>query len=212
LVHPEVVSGLVLLNTPPQPRSTTPPREIWKTIREKTGSRFYQEYFTSEQAIVELNRDIRQTLLSTMYSISGSAIAAHRWRSLIGPSEGFLQTVHEPRQPPKWLSTTALGHYVSEYGRHGFGGALMPYRSREHSWKISAHLQGCHPPHAALFIGGALDPALERLEPALKALDKTLPQLRGREMLPGAGHNLPEEMPHETLKLMLPFMEMLVAQ
>jgi pimeloyl-ACP methyl ester carboxylesterase len=55
-------------------------------------------------------------------------------------------------------------------------------------------------------VGGAADPAGERLRPALEGLAHVLPGLRGSVMLERAGHSLPEEAPAELARELLAFL------
>jgi pimeloyl-ACP methyl ester carboxylesterase len=211
-MRPDRFTALVLMNTPPMLRSATPPAEHWQQLRRDTGKVFYQEYFAGPDAVAELDADIRRSLRSIMFSISGDAVGAQRWRSMMAPGEGFLDTVVDPPQFPAWLSAQALEHYVAQYSRHGFFGPLASYRCRALNWDQCAFLAGMRPPQPALFIGGAADPALDRFRPVLDRLETTLPGLRGKPLIAGAGHSVAEESPEQVLAHVLPFLAACTAQ
>ena len=77
-LRPDLFRGLVLLNTPITPREAQRPGDAWKLLQEKTGKCFYQEYFQHPEAVTELDADIRKTLRSVFYSISGDARGSER--------------------------------------------------------------------------------------------------------------------------------------
>lgn len=205
-LRPDLFRALVMLNTPPSLRSASPPAEQWQQMRRQTGQMFYQEYFAGLDAVEELDADIRRSLRSTMFSISGDARGAQRWRSTMAPGEGFLDTVVDPPVFPGWMSAAALDHYVQQYSRGGFYGPLASYRCRALNWEQCAFLAGMRPPQPALFIGGEADPAAERFMPVYKQLESVLPDLRGKPRIAGAGHSVAEEAPSQVLAHVLPFL------
>ena len=204
-MRPDLFTALVLMNTPPMLRADVAPAVQWQ--RQQTGGIFYQAYFAGLDAVGELDADIRRSLRSIMFSISGAAKGADRWRSTMAPGEGFLDTVVDPPQFPAWLSPRALAHYVALYERGGFFGPLASYRCRPLNWDQCAFLQGMRPPQPSLFIGGAADPALDRFRSVVDQLESTLPGLRGKPLIPGAGHSVTEEVPDEVLAHVLPFLK-----
>lgn len=205
-MRPDLFPALVLLNTPPVARPSEAPAETWRGIRERTGQVFYQEYFAGEAAVRELDADRRKSLRASMFSISGQAQGCQRWRQLIAPGEGFLDTVFDPPALPSWLSERALDQYVEQYSRHGFRGALGPYRARGLNWERGAFLAGRAPAQPSLYIGGAADPAAMRLLAGYEALEQVLPGLRDKLLLPGVGHSAAEEAPEEIARLTCEFL------
>jgi pimeloyl-ACP methyl ester carboxylesterase len=95
-MRPDRFRALVLLNTPPTLRPATRPSRIWHDIHERTGGIFYQAYFASAAASAELDADVRRSLRSVMFSVSGDAKGEQRWRQVIAPHENFLDTVCSP--------------------------------------------------------------------------------------------------------------------
>ncbi|MBL8383195.1 MAG: alpha/beta hydrolase [Burkholderiales bacterium] len=198
--------ALVLLGTPQTLRAAQPPGAIWRDFHARTGNTFYQAYFATPAAVAELDADVRRSLRAIMFSVSGAADGAQRWRPHLAPGEGFLDTVHDPRRLPDWLSPRALDTYVVAYAARGFRGPLAAYRCREANWRLGAFVADRKPPQPCLFVGGSVDPSIERMRASYDALEQVLPDLRGKPLVPGAGHGLPEENPGALAALMLPFL------
>ena len=198
---------LVILNTPVTPREAQRPSDFWQTLENLTGKRFYQQYFQLRgKADVELNADIRKTLRSIYYSISGDAVGEQRWRLFVGKDETFLDTVFNPEQLPSWLSGAAIDYYVSEYTRNGFAAPLSHYQARDRNWEQSAFLEGVKVRQPSLFIGGAADPAAELFMPNYDKLESHLPNLRNKVLLEGVGHSAAEEQPEVVNDMLLAFL------
>ena len=211
-MRPDLFGALVLMNTPQNLRSPVRPTEHWNQIRQQTGKTFYQEYFAGLEAVTELNADIRKSLRAIMFSISGDARGAQRWRSMMAPGEGFLDTVVDPPVFPQWMSGAALEYFVHQYSRNGFFGPLASYRCRELNWEQCGFLAGMRPSQPSLFIGGAGDPAIERFTQVYARLEATLPGLRGKPLIAGAGHSVVEEAPDEVLRHLTAFLAATVAK
>lgn len=205
-MRPDRFRALALLSTPPMPRPAQRPSATWAALQAATGTTHYQAYFAGPLADRELDADVRRSLRSIMYSVSGLASGPHRWRPMMAAGEGFLDTVFDPGAPPSFLTEADFEHYVAQYARNGFQGALAPYRCRERDWELGAFLAGCRPAQPALFLGGASDPSIERLRTNYDALDDLLPGLRGKPLVDGAGHGLPEEKPDWVVRQLLDFL------
>jgi len=205
--RPDLFRALGILNTPVTPRDAQPPSDGWKMLESKTGKRFYQEYFQHAQAEQEMDADIRKTLRSIYYAISGDAQGAERWRLFIGKEENFLDTVFDPVQFPDWLTQQAQDYYVSQYSRNGFVGPLSHYRARDRNWQQSAFLEGCKIQQPSFFIGGAGDPAAELFMPNFDKLESHMPNLRSKTLLEGVGHSAAEEQPDQVNQLLLAFLD-----
>ena len=206
-LRPDLFRALVMVNTPVGPRDMRSPSEVFKQIRSTTGKRFYHDYFQDVGATDrEMNADIRKTLRSILYSVSGSAVGSERWRILIGPKETILDTFHDPERLPEWLPAQAFDYYVSEYERHGFTPALNYYRCLERNWEQTPFLEGLRPLQPTLLIGGAADPSNELSAPTYNQLESHLPNLRKKVLLEGVGHDAPEEKPETVNRMLLEFL------
>jgi hypothetical protein len=132
-----------------------------------------------------MDADIRRTLCSIFYSVSGSAVGHERWRLLVGDGETVLDTVSDPERLPEWLPARALDYYVSEYERHGFTPPLSYYRCLDRNWEQAPFLDGLRPQQPSLFLGGTADPAREAFTPTYDRLESRLPILRKKVLLEG---------------------------
>lgn len=204
-MRPDRFRALVMLSTPPTLRPAVRPSETFAAMQAATGTTFYQAYFAGPQAERELDADVRRSLRAIMFSVSGRARGAQRWRPTMAPGEGFLDTVHDPLGTPGFLTDADFDRYVAQYTRTGFHGALAPYRCRDRDWTLGAFLAGRRPAQPALFLGGTSDPAIERMRASYDALEDTLPGLRGKPLADGAGHGLPEEAPDWVVARLLAF-------
>ena len=206
-MRPDLFRALAMLNTPVTPREAQRPSDTWALLASKTGKRFYQQYFQQRvEAEAVMNADVRRTLLSTYYSISGDAVGAERWRLFIGHDETFLDTVSNPQQLPTWLPEEAMDYYASEYARNGFAAPLSHYGARDRNWEQSAFLEGLKLMQPSLFIGGAADPAAPLFMPNYDKLESHLPGLRNKVLLEGVGHSAAEERPEAVNELLLRFL------
>jgi pimeloyl-ACP methyl ester carboxylesterase len=208
-MRPDRFRALALLSTPPSLRPAVRPSQTWAAMHAASGSTFYQAYFAGPQAERELDADIRRSLRSIMYSVSGLASGTARWRPMMASGEGFLDTVTDPPALPAFLTAADFDHYVAQYARTGFRGALAPYRCRERDWELGTFLSGRRPTQPALFLGGSSDPSIERLRAGYDALGDLLPGLRGKPLVAGAGHGLPEEAPEWVVRELLGFLRAL---
>jgi pimeloyl-ACP methyl ester carboxylesterase len=205
-MRPDRFRALALLSTPPTLRAPARPSVTFTAMRAATGSTFYQAYFAGPEAVHELDADVRRSLRSIMFSVSGLASDAQRWRPTMADGEGFLDTVFDPPVPPSFLTDADFEHYVAQYARTGFRGALAPYRCRDRDWELGAFLAGRRPAQPALFLGGSSDPSIMRLRTNYDALEDLLPGLRGKSLVHGAGHGLPEEAPDWVVGRLLEFL------
>lgn len=210
-MRPDRFRALALLSTPPALRPAVRPSQTWAAMHAATGATFYQAYFAGPQAEQELDADVRRSLRAIMYSVSGLAHGPQRWRPMMAAGEGFLDTVFDPPAPPSFLTEADFEHYVAQYARTGFRGALAPYRNRERDWALGAFLAGRRPAQPALFLGGSSDPSIERMRANYDTLEDLLPGLRGKPLVEGAGHGLPEEAPDWVVRQLLAFLAALDA-
>ena len=104
------------------------------------------------------------------------------------------------------LTAADIDHFVVEFGRTGFRGALNWYRNIDRMWETTRFLCGAKLRQPTLFAAGELDAVIAIYRPAYEALPATVPDLRTNVLLPGAGHWVQQERPAEVNQLLLDFL------
>jgi pimeloyl-ACP methyl ester carboxylesterase len=207
LLRPDIFQALALLSVPYLQRSWNDPRPT-EAMRRLAGEReFYQLYFQEPgKAEAELEADVRTSLRMLLYAASGDAPPEKRWRFLFGKSERFLDTGALPDALPSWLSEQDLDVFAREFTRTGFRGGLNWYRNIDRLWELTPFLSGATLRQPTLFVAGEVDPVIAMYRGAFEALEKTVPGLRRKVLLPGAGHWIQQERPAQVNQLLLEFL------
>jgi pimeloyl-ACP methyl ester carboxylesterase len=210
LLRPEIFRAVVLLSVPYLQRSWADirPTEAMKQMAQMAGEKqFYQLYFQEPgKAEPELEADVRKTMLMWLYSASGDAPPERRWRFLFDKSETLLDSGTVPETLPAWLTEADLDFYTEEFKRTGFRGALNWYRNIDKLWELSPFLSGAKIRQPSLFIAGELDGVIAMYWQAFDRLEQTMPGLRKKVLVPGAGHWIQQERPHEVNDLLIEFL------
>jgi pimeloyl-ACP methyl ester carboxylesterase len=109
----------------------------------------------------------------------------------------------------RWLPDAALAVYAGEYARSGFQGGLNWYRNSTDP-QGQAELQlmaGRSIDVPALYIAGASDWGIHQRPGAFAAMQAgACRDLRGCQLLPGAGHWVQQEQPEAVNRLLLDFL------
>nr|WP_283937950.1 alpha/beta hydrolase [Sphingomonas caseinilyticus] len=203
-LRPDLFSRLAILNTPVPPRGPSKPSVGWAKLA-KQGVQIHHSYFQERDTPDrELAHDTRKSLRSIFYSVSGSPDDC--WNPIVPMGTRLLDTMPEPDTFPDWLSDRALDHYVAEYERTGFTGALNYYRCRDRNWELTPFLDGSAVRQPSLFIGGAYDPLMLLAREGYETLETHMPGLRRKVLLEGIGHDAPEEAPEAVNAELLAFL------
>jgi pimeloyl-ACP methyl ester carboxylesterase len=210
LFRPDLFSAVGLLSVPFLPRvgGKIPPTEIMKKVYGEDI--FYQVYFQEPgKAEADMEADIRKTMLSTLFSLSGSAPPERRWRYVYHRSEKLVDTYSLPEKPPDWLAEKDIALFVREFQRTGFRGGLNWYRNIDRNWSLTPFLEGAKLRQPTLFIAGDLDPVIQMYRKPVESLERGVPNLKGKAILPGAGHWVNQERPEEVNRLLIQFLKSL---
>jgi len=210
LFRPDLFPAVALLSVPflPQVGGNLPPTEIMKKIY--APEVFYQVYFQEPgRAEAEMETDVRRSLVSAFYSLSGSAPPEKRWRFVCRPGEKLMDTYFLPEKLPAWLIETDVQTFTHEFQRTGFRGGLNWYRNIDRNWGSTPFLAGAKLRQPTLFIAGEADPVLKMYRKPVESLERNVPNLKGKFILPGAGHWVNQERPEEVNQLLLPFLKSL---
>jgi pimeloyl-ACP methyl ester carboxylesterase len=179
LLHPDRVRAVAGLSVPPIPRARSRPTERW---REKFGDDFYMLRFQEPGvADAEMEADVAVTMRGM-----------------------FAGLIAGDAPLPDWISSEAFDHYVAEFGRTGFTGALNWYRNYDRNWKSTPQLAGAQTTAPALFVGGTADPVGPTMNPA-RAREVAAGPYTER-WIDGAGHWVQQERPDEVNRILLAFL------
>jgi pimeloyl-ACP methyl ester carboxylesterase len=171
------------------------------------GKQFYQTYFQEPGvAEKEFEADPKRALRMLLYSLSGSIPKEHKWRYIFGTNEKALDGCTDPPQLPKWLTQDDLDYYAKEFSRTGFRGGLNWYRTQDLFWQATPFLVGRKLLQPTLFVAGSDDPVVEFAKPAVDNLEKAVPNLWKKVLLPGVGHWTEQEAPQEVNHLIIEFL------
>lgn len=207
LLRPDIFRAVALLSVPYDPRawSTPRPTDIMKHVA--GDKQFYQLYFQEPgKAEVELEADVRRTILGGLYTASGSVPPEKPWRFVFEKTERFIDTQLIPDALPDWLTEADLDVYEGAFRKSGFGGGLNWYRNMDRNWELSAFLSGAPLRQPTLFVAGENDGVITMMRPLYDALDQTAPNLRKKVLIPGAGHWVQQERPNQVNELLLEFL------
>jgi pimeloyl-ACP methyl ester carboxylesterase len=210
LFRPDVFPAVAALSVPFRQRGPAPPLQMLR----KAGQLSHYWFHFQEPGVAEaeFERDIRTALRRVLYSISGDAPAETR-RLTLQPGKGWLANTIDPERLPDWLTDADLDHMAAQFSRSGFRGGLNWYRNIDRNWELTAPWAGALIHQPALFIAGSADPVigLGSGAAALQALETTVPGLRRKLLIDGAGHFIQQERPQLVNDALLEFLAELPA-
>jgi pimeloyl-ACP methyl ester carboxylesterase len=203
LLHPDRVAAVAGLSVPPVPRPLTPVTEALRRIFRDNF--FYMLYFQQPGiADAEMDADPRRSLRRMLCGMRAPQDETAALRMLAAGPQGFIDRLPEPDHLPHWLAAAELDHYVAEFSRTGFTGALNWYRNYERNWHITAHPAAETIGVPSLFVGGTDDPVLAFTK-TTRAREVAIGPYR-QIMLDGAGHWIQQERPEEINAELLAFL------
>jgi pimeloyl-ACP methyl ester carboxylesterase len=207
LLRPDIFKALILMSVPYR-RGSWGSRRPTEAMRRMAGEQeFYQLYFQEPgKAERELEKDVRKSMLTFLYSASGDPPPEKRWRFLFDKSQRFIDTGFLPDELPAWLTEQDLDVFSQEFERSGFRGGLNWYRNIDRNWELTSFLNGATIHQPALFVAGELDGVIVMSRRAFDTLEASIPNLKKKVLIPGAGHWVQQERPDEVNKLLIEFL------
>ena len=201
LLRPDRFRAVAGLSVPYTPRGGTRPTVA---LARAYGETFmYMLYFqTPGVAEAELGRDVRSTVRRMLYGISGDGSGM----PVLPKRSTFLESMPDPETLPAWLGEGDIDFYAWEFARTGFRGGLNWYRNLDRTWELMAAWRGARITVPALFVAGDRDPVILRNRAAMDGLAETVPGLRERVLLPGAGHWTQQERAAEVNDALITFL------
>ncbi len=214
LLRPDRFRAVIGLSVPFWPPLPVRPTSFMPQTDEAI---FYQLYFQEPGvAEVELERDVRRSIRSMLYSASGDVPRLENGApgggvGMVPRKGGFLSRLVNPESLPAWLSEADVDFYVNEFTGAGFRGGLNWYRNIDRNSELFAPFAGSLVGVPALYIAGDRDlvVAFRGMDGVIANLAHFVPQLRGKVMLPGCGHWTQQERAAEVNEAMIGFLRQL---
>lgn len=187
------------------------PSELYAAIAQQHffHMHYYQAVGVAERHLVGRERKFLTKLFWAL-SAEGELL---NWENF--PSDGthYFDVLAEPSRelPWPWLSVEELDYYVEQYLLAGpdlaFIGGINSYRVMDRNWELQQQRAHAEVPVPTLFVGGEEDPVIKLAGdgPFDNMRDK-VKDLRGLELLPGAGHFVQQERPDLLNPLLLEFL------
>ena len=208
LLRPDIFHALILLSVPFSPRSwnSITPTEAMKAMA--GDNQFYIVYFQEPgKAEAELEEDVRETMIKALYSLSGDPPPEKRWNFLFDRGQTFLDTVYMPDHLPAWLTDQDIDFFTEEFERTGFRGGINYYRNIDRNWELTPFLSEAKIHQPSLFMAGELDGVIAMSRQAFDNLEDSMPSLKQKILIPGAGHWVQQERPAEVNDLIIEFLK-----
>jgi len=211
MLHPTKVRAVVGMSVPHLGR---PPRPLTEIYRAVYRDRFFYQLYFQQPGVAEreLEADIPRSLRMIYYAASGACEGTQRAFMADKPQDAnYLDGMVDPDALPTWLTPEDLAYFASQFEASGFRGPLNRYRNAERDFAELPELQGARIAQPALFIAGERDPVLDFM-PGRKltdGMDAHYADLRGKRLIPGAGHWVQQETPEPVNQALLAFLSSL---
>jgi pimeloyl-ACP methyl ester carboxylesterase len=207
LMRPDVFTAVAALSVPHRPRNPAgPPLALLKAAGMEN---FYWFYFGREGvAEAEFERNLSSAIRRVLFFGSGDAPPDAGMSLMVPAGTGFLDRSTDPSSPPTWITDADIEVYAAGLRKSGMRGPFSWYRNIDRNWALLAPFQGAKITPPALFIAGTRDAVIASPmgRGALDAMPSTVPNLRDRVLISGAGHWIQQERPKEVGEALLSFL------
>lgn len=198
LLRSDIFHALILLSVPYPPRSWGGIRPTDAMKKMAGDQNFYIVYFQEPGKVEkELEADVRESMVRTLYSLSGAAPPEDRWQFVFDKEQRFIDTTSMPAALPDWLTEEDIDVFTESFERTGFRGGINWYRNLDRNWELTSFLSGARIHQPALFIAGELDGVIVFSRKAFDRLEQSMPNLKEKVLIPGAGHWIQQERAQE---------------
>ncbi|MEZ5501844.1 MAG: alpha/beta hydrolase [Halioglobus sp.] len=175
---------------------------------------FHMHYYQAAGVAERHCRGREREFLTKLFWALSAEGELLNWENFPMAGTHYIDVLAEPPQalPWRWLSVEDMDYYVSEYLYAGpelaFVGGANAYRAMDRNWELqraNAHAEINVP---TLFVGGAEDPVIKLAGDApFASMRRKVRDLRGLELLPGAGHFIQQERPDLLNPLLVDFLQ-----
>ena len=153
------------------------------------------------------SRPIRSAPFGCGFTRVPAELPEHKARYTFRLDETALDGRTELPQLPSWLTPEDLDYYANDLASTAFREALNWYRAQDIFWEATPFLIGRQLLQPTLFIDGADDPWIAQVSrPGVDNLEKSVPNLCKKVLLPGVGHWIEQEAPTDVNRLFIEFL------
>jgi len=180
-----------------------------RLLREQGLHTYYWLYYQDVGvADAEYDRNIRESLRRTLFSLSGDVQRKDSNIRILKPGKGVLDNTINPEKLPAWLTETDLDYMTTDMANGGFRGGLNWYRNIDRNWELLSPWAGAVIQQPALFIAGSEDHIINGPtgKTQMEAMKTTVPNLQRQLLLEGAGHFVQQERPHVVNETLIQFL------
>ncbi|ALX84681.1 epoxide hydrolase [Achromobacter denitrificans] len=216
-IRPDRFRAVAALGVPMMGRAPIPPSRLFPRNEQAW---FYTHYFAAPGlAEAEFERDVEATLRKIYFCASGALgpreAATPNPFGMVPRAGGLLDALPDPAAAlPAWLAPADLHAFAQAYRVSGFGGGLNYYRNLDRNWQDQAAFAGLPVEVPALYLVGEYDTglAIPGMRQIIDAMPALVPGLCGVQIVPGAGHWLPQEAPDAVNAALVAFLRAEIAQ
>lgn len=211
LMRPDRFRGVVAMSVPLMGQPPVPPTKIFP---ETPDHLLYVLYFQEPGvAEAEFERNVESTLRKIYGAASGEAGArlpgdgTPNPFGMVSRASGLLADLPESETLPSWLLQSDLQVFVDAFKASGFRGGLNYYRNLDRNWELQKALNGLKVEIPSLFMAGERDTglAIPGMREIIAAMPALAPRLMETQLVPGAGHWLPQERPDIASRAIIDF-------
>src|SRR5579859_1286991 len=209
LLRPDILRAVIALSPPFRPRGfggSGPPTTLMPRTENAV---FYQLFLQTPEAEVGLGRDLRRSLRSMFYALSGDRppSAGGGFAGGMVPRTGA--PLANPASLPAWITEADVDVYVAEFTRSGLRGPLAWWRNIDRGWEMLAPFAGAQVTVPALYIVGERDFVAAAFSQDIANQSALVPKLRPPILLSGCGHWTEQERAPEVSTAMIDFIQSL---
>ena len=198
LMRPDLFAAVAALSVPHRPRNSA--GSPLALLRAAGMEDFYWFYFCREGVPeAEFERDLASAVRRVLFFGSGNAPSDGGMSLMVPAGSGFLGLSTDPPNLPTWLTEEDIQVYAAGLRMNGMRGPFSWSRNIDRTWELLAPFQGAKVMPPALFVAGSRDAVIASPmgRGALDAMPTSVPNLRERVLIPGAGHWVQQERPQE---------------
>jgi pimeloyl-ACP methyl ester carboxylesterase len=206
LIRPDRFTAVLSLSVPYSPR---PPLSLPKALQASGQTNAYMLYFLKQgPADAELDANPKAFLRNLFYANSGSLPEGEKPNMVTSAAGTIIDALQAPPAELPWFDEEELEIYAQAYAKRGFTSALNTYRSLDRGWQLMAAWADRVLEVPAGYIYGDRDIVISFPGRAkvIEMFTELAPKGRPPVRLPGVGHFLQLERPHDVSAAIIDFL------